>query len=246
MHGSHVPIRIWLFIFFEMAGNKNGIAAREIERKYGVNPRTAWHITQRIREAMSGNDGELFVGNVSVDEAYIGGKPSNRHGHDGTATRGAGADKIAVVSVVDVDNGKVHSSSLGNNNVDSTTLGNVIRSYVDKPIATLHTDSLSAYVPVGKTMAGHFVVNHRAGIYATDKTTGTNKVENYFSQLKRSLDGTHHGVSPKHLHRYLGEFDYRFNTRDISDQDRMTQVVQRTAGRRLSYADLKGRRSIWV
>jgi transposase-like protein len=72
-HGSKVSLRIWLFVFFEMCANKNGIAAREITRKYGVAPKTAWFMTQRIREAMANDDSGKLSGNIVMDETYIGG-----------------------------------------------------------------------------------------------------------------------------------------------------------------------------
>jgi hypothetical protein len=95
----------------------------------------------------------------------------------------------------------------------------------------LHTDSARGYIPVGRKMAGHFAVDRRAGIYATDKTNGTNLCENYFAQLKRGLKGTHIHIDPKHLHRYLSEFDYRFSTCDMSDTERMEDLAGRVAGR---------------
>ena len=99
----------------------------------------------------------------------------------------------------------------------------------------LHTDSAAAYVPVTRNMAGHFTVDHKAGIYATDKTNGTNKAENFFSQLKRSIDGTHHHVSVEHLPRYLAEFDYRFSSRKLTDEERMADLLTRVEGRFLTY-----------
>jgi transposase-like protein len=81
-HGSRVPLQTWLMVVFEMCANKNGIAAREIERKYGVAPKTAWFMTQRLREAMQTRAPEkLLSGTVVADETWIGGEPKNRHGH---------------------------------------------------------------------------------------------------------------------------------------------------------------------
>jgi hypothetical protein len=87
-------------------------------------------------------------------------------------------------------------------------------------------------------MAGHYAVDHKAGIYGTDKTNGTNLCENYFAQLKRGLKGTHIHVSPEHLHRYLGEFDYRYSTCDMNDIERLSDLGTRLEGR-LSYELLK-------
>jgi hypothetical protein len=80
-------------------------------------------------------------------------------------------------------------------------------------------------------MAGHYVVNHFAGEYVTEKSNGTNMCENYFAQLKPGLKGTHIHVDPKHLHSYLGEFDYRYSTCELTDTERMADLATRVAGR---------------
>jgi hypothetical protein len=80
-------------------------------------------------------------------------------------------------------------------------------------------------------MAGHYAVDHKAGEYTSEKSNGTNLCENYFAQLKRGLKGTHIHVAPKHLHRYLGEFDYRFSTCGLTDTERMADLATRVAGR---------------
>jgi len=97
---------------------------------------------------------------------------------------------------------------------------------------------LPAYMKIGAQMAGHHFVNHNAGEYTTEKSKGTNQAENFFSQLKRSLDGTHHHVSVEHLPRYLGEFDFRFSTCEMTDAGRMAQLATQVAGR-LTYKIVK-------
>jgi hypothetical protein len=97
--------------------------------------------------------------------------------------------------------------------------------------STLHTDSSPSYSDIGWWFAGHYVVNHAKGEYTTEKSHGTNKCENYFAQLKRGLKGTHIHVDPKHLHRYVNEFDYRYSTMDLSDTERMADLATRVAGR---------------
>src|SRR5579871_1830773 len=82
-HGTKIPVRTWVFVVFEMASSKNGVAAREIERKYGLTPKSAWFMLHRIREAMKREPmAGLLTGRVVADETYIGGAPKNRHGHD--------------------------------------------------------------------------------------------------------------------------------------------------------------------
>jgi hypothetical protein len=230
MHGTKIALRIWLMVIFELCSSKNGVAAREVERKYGVAGRSAWFMLHRIREAMSHDDFVLFSGAVVADEAYIGGNPEFRHANDPREVGiGRATKKTPVVSIVDADTHEIRSQVVPW--IDSKSLGDVLRANVDMATTTLHTDSLTSYIPVGRTMAGHYRVDHKAGVYATDKTNGTNLCENYFAQLKRGLKGTHIHVDPKHLHRYLNEFDYRYSTFELTDTERMADLAGRVAGR---------------
>jgi len=224
MHGSHIPIRTWLFVIFEMVSNKNGVAAREIERRYDLHPKSAFDMLHRIREAMANGPKGLFGNVVVADETYIGGDPTNWHATD-TRPHGwaRGTKKTAVFSLIDVTAGEVRSKVIDHVNVRE--LGEAIAENVDMSTTELHSDKFPSYRVIGQGMAAHHFVDHNAGQYVTEKSSGTNKAENYFSQLKRSLDGTHHSVSRKYLPRYLGEFDFRYSTRDISDTQRMARLM---------------------
>ena len=103
--------------------------------------------------------------------------------------------------------------------------------------ATLNTDTFPAYNQVGREYEKHNVVDHGAGEYVSGNAY-TNNAEGYFSQLKRSLSGTFHSVSDKHLDRYLAEFDYRYNTRGEKDGIRMIEAIKKSNGKRLQYKEL--------
>jgi transposase-like protein len=239
-HGTKVPLHTWLMVVFEMCANKNGIAAREIARKYGVAPKTAWFMTNRLREAMKNRAPERLISGVVVaDETFIGPTPRFQHGYK-PVKGGQGTmrgDKVAVVSLVERESGEVRSRVIPN--VTGENLKRVIEENVSMPHSILHTDSEKAYGHVAHRFSEHHTVNHRDREYVRGDVT-TNQAENYFSQLKRSLDGTHHHVSVEHLPRYLAEFDFRFSTRDLDDTDRMTRLMRRVSGRRLSYRPLTG------
>jgi len=239
-HGTKVPLHTWLMVVFEMCSNKNGIAAREIERKYGVAPKTAWHMTHRLREAMKNLAPErLISGTVVADETFIGPTPRFQHGYK-PVKGGQGTmrgDKATVVSLIEKDSGEVRSRVIPN--VTGENLKRVIEENVSMPHSILHTDSETGYLQVGQRFAGHHSVNHHVREYVRGDVT-TNQVENYFSQLKRSLDGTFHHVSREHLPRYLAEFDFRFSTRDLTDAQRMQRLIGRSGGKRLSYRPLTG------
>jgi transposase-like protein/polyhydroxyalkanoate synthesis regulator phasin len=227
-HGTKVALRIWLLVLFEMCASKNGIAAREVERKYGVCARTAWFMMHRIREAMkSDSSAQLLRGTVVADETFIGGSERNRH-----ANRRTGKAKVAVLTLVSKSSGEARSRVVPN--VDGRNLRRVVQRNVHHS-AVLHTDSAAAYRSFAHLLAGHETVNHHEGEYVRDGKISTNQAENYFSQLKRSIDGTHHHVSEEHLPRYLAEFDFRYSTKLETDTYRMRILMTRTAGRRLTY-----------
>lgn len=239
MHGTKIPVRTWVFVMFEMAASKNGVSAREIERKYGVTNRSAWFLTHRIREAMAhGGITVKMTGTVMADETWIGGKPKNRHGYRWNKGTQGVTDKMPVVSLINKETGEVRSRIVPN--VNGQNLRAVIAANADLPNTTLHTDEWLGYKQVGREVAAHERITHREGEYARGAVT-TNHVEGFFSQLKRSIDGTHHHVSVTHLDRYLAEFDYRYSTRAASDGDRMADLIRRSGGRRLTYDDLVGR-----
>lgn len=236
MHGTKIPVRTWVFVIHEMCWSKNGVSAREIERKYGLCPRSAWFLTQRIREAMKDNGLSLFVGTVVADETWIGGKPANRHGYRSGSHRQGVSDKTPVLSLVDKTTGRVRSKVVPD--VTGATLRKAINDRVHMAASILHTDSGQQYGDLGREFRAHEKVDHSKGEYVGAKGQTTNQAEGYFSQLKRSLDGTHHRVSREHLPRYLAEFDYRYSTRSATDAQRVDDLLTRVAGRRLAYKPL--------
>lgn len=122
--------------------------------------------------------------------------------------------------------------------VDGRTLRSAIAADVDGPNTMLWTDSAKPYLTVARDMHGHEAVDHSAGEYVRRGGITTNMAENYFSQLKRSIDGTHHHVSTEHLNRYLAQFDFLHALCKLSDSLRMMAVLRHAGGRRLSYKPL--------
>lgn len=235
-HGTKIPLRTWLFVVFEMCASKNGVAAREIERKYDVTAKSAWFMVHRIREAMKRDPlAGLLSGVVVADETWIGGKPKNRHASKRQSGKQGVTDKQPVLSLVNTTTGEVRSHVV--RNVTAHTLGPILRAEVDTANAVLHTDSSPSYKSVGTEFTDHQSVNHYEGEYVRGEVS-TNAAEGYFSQLKRSIDGTHHAVSREHLDRYLAEFDFRYSTRKINDSERLRIVMGNTGNRRLSYRPL--------
>ena len=229
MERSHVPLHKWLLATHLMAASKKGMSAKQMERMLGVSYKTAWFLCHRIREAMdsaAGNDplgGQNKV--VEADETYVGGKAKNR------ATR-APAKKKAVVALVERE-GHVRSFHVAN--VNAKHLRGLIVTNVDRA-SHLMTDESMVYTRVGREFAGHSVVNHSAKEYVT--TGGfkhSNTAENFFSIFKRGVIGTYHHMSEAHLGRYTREFDFRYNTRSMTDGERAALALKGMEGKRLTY-----------
>jgi hypothetical protein len=150
--------------------------------------------------------------------------------------RSGTTDKTAVLSLVDADTGEVRSAVVPR--VDGTNLRKVISEQVDMAGSTQWTDEGSWYRQIGREFASHLTVNHSEEQYVGSAGQSTNALESYFSQLKRSVDGTHHRVSVEHLPRYLAEFDFRYSTCRMSDTERVSRLMGQVSDRRLSYKRL--------
>jgi transposase-like protein len=231
-HGSKVPLRIWLFVLFEMCANKNGIAAREIARKYRLTNKTAWFVAHRVRLAMENLPiAEPMRGVIVSDETWVGGEPENRHNasrQKSARARGEYTDKTPVVALINAETGEARSAVLPN--VDSTTLRKaMIEQGVDMDHSILWTDEARYYTYLGRRFLAHQTVNHSEDQYVNREGASTNLAEGYFAQFKRSLDGTHHHISKEHLPRYLAEFDFRYSTCRLTDTQRMQRLMGQTA-----------------
>jgi hypothetical protein len=152
------------------------------------------------------------------------------------------ADKTIVLSLMDDETGEVRSEVVPD--VTGHTLRKVIADQVAMSSSDLVTDEGSWYCQLGTEFLSHEAVNHSADEYVrytSGRAITTNRVEGYFSQLKRSIDGTHHNrVERRHVHRYLGEFDMRYTTRKMKDADRFALLGRRLEGR-LTYRALTAR-----
>jgi transposase-like protein len=234
---SQVPLSKWLLAIYLMGASKNGVAANELRRTLGVTQPTAWFMLHRLREAMRMATFETMRGTIVADETWIGGDPKNRHNRPEKWTeRWKGTDKTSVLALIDAKTGEVRSRIVAD--VTGHTLRKVIAEQVDMAGSVLYTDAAKHYHRIGEEFLGHQSVNHEAGEYVRGAVT-TNRAEGYFSQLKRSIDGTHHYVSREHLHRYLAEHDFRYSTCRLSDTARMARIIDQSEGRRLTYRRVK-------
>ncbi len=233
---TKISLSKWFIAIHEMCAAKNGVSALELSRKLGISYRPAWHMAHRIRLAISRDPlAKMIVGTVEADETYFGGKAKNMHkAKKEAAIQGRGiTGKTPVFSILE-RGGEVRSQVL--DNVNSQTVKEPLIGNVEKQSA-LNTDTSPVYNEVGREFAKHETVDHVKDEYVRD-LAHINTTEGYFSQLKRSINGTYHHVSVKHLDRYLAEFDYRYCTRKAIDGDRTMQTIRNTKGKRLVYKDL--------
>lgn len=245
---SKIGLNKWVLATHLMAASKKGMSAHQLHRMLGVTYKTAWFMAHRIREAMKedvvssgplGGEGKT----VEADETYIGKRETprvsaQRKGRAFTKKgRSGGAQKRIVVGLVE-RNGKArmfHLNDATKETVREVLVRNVTRDTV------LYTDESRLYTETGKEYADHQTVKHSAKEYARyqgDIVIHSNTIEGVFSVFKRGMIGVYQHCGEAHLHRYLAEFDFRYNRRTalkVSDAERAEQLLEATRGKRLTY-----------
>ena len=222
---SKIGLNKWLLAFRLMAGSKKGISAHQLGRSLGITYKSAWFMAHRIREAMKQEGGPLGGPGkiVEADEMFVGGKQKNR------AYRKVGPKQV-VVSLVERD-GRARSFHIAN--IHAGNVRSILTTNVDRA-SKLMTDDARMYWGVGREFASHGTTLHASHKYAEGEKH-SNTAENFFSIFKRGVIGIYHHMSAAHLHRYTAEFDFRYNTRLISDRERSDIALKGIAGKRLTY-----------
>ena len=242
--GSHIPLHKWLLATHLLCASKKGMSAHQLRRMLGITYKSAWFMAHRIRHAMAQDSfcGKLS-GIVEMDETYIGGKlrcgsQITKPGERPKDYLSPVANKEAVVSVLQ-RGGSVRSYHV--ERVTAKNLKPIIKEMVAEN-AHLMTDTSTVLASVGRKRK-HSQVNHNAKEYVRREDgvcITTNAVEGYFANLKRGINGVYHHVGKNHLHRYLSEFDFRYNARDVSDGERTRLAIKGAGGKRLKYAERSG------
>jgi transposase-like protein len=227
----------WLTAVWLVVNCKNGISSYEMARDLGVTQKSAWFMNHRIRLALQEGSFGKLGGEVEVDETFIGGKARNMHvaQRKRRITGTGGKDKTAVLGILE-RGGKVRTTVIEDRK--KKTLQVEVRNQVEAGSA-LYSDELLSYDGLAAEYA-HKVIDH--AVKYVDGKVHTNGMENYWSLLKRGLNGTYVSVEPFHLFRYLDEQAFRYNNRkDANDFDRFKLAASQVVGKRLMYAELSGK-----
>jgi transposase-like protein len=232
---SRIPLSKWFLAIHFMCASKKGVSAHQLHRELKITYKSAWFMAHRIRFAMAEQPlATMLSGTVEVDETYIGGKAKNMHAsvrREKIKGRGVVA-KAPVVTLVERA-GRVRSQHMPT--VTQHNLRAAMRECVD-PRANICSDESALYNGVNEEFASHETVNHHKGEYVRD-AAHVNTSESFHALLKRGVHGVYHHWSQQHLHRYLSEFDFRFNARKMKDGERTLEALKGVKGKRLMYRD---------
>lgn len=231
---SHIPLHKWLQAIHLMCSSKKGISSNQLHRVLEITLKSAWFLSHRIREAMRSGALEPMGGNgkvVEADETYFGDKEvvtkRTKRGKSGLSS------KRAIVSLVE-RGGEVRSFHV--DRADKRTVSKIVWDNINRE-STFYTDESRLYHDVRPKFAKSGTVTHSHGEYVRDDVH-TNTVEGYYSIFKRGMKGVYQHCSEKHLHRYLAEYDFRYNNRvalGCDDNERGARALEGVKGKRLTY-----------
>lgn len=234
LEASKLPLQKWLMAIYMITTARKGIPSTQMARELGITQKSAWFLSQRIRESWlstQSDNNDKLDGDVEVDETYIGGKEKNKHAHK-KLNQGRGAVGKSIVIGMKQRNGAVIVQKAFD------TTANTLKGFISENIvqgSNVHTDNFKAYK--GLTGYNHNTVNHSVGEYVRDKVH-TNGIESFWALLKRGYYGVFHYMSFKHLHRYINEFAFHHNTAKVGTMAFIEETVFKMNKKRLTYKGL--------
>lgn len=231
MQSSKLGYQKWAIAMYLVTTNLKGVSSLKLHRDLGITQKAAWHMLHRIRKAYMDSDEEPFDGEVEVDESYFGGKEANKHAKKKLKAGRGAVGKTAVVGMKDRKSNRVRAEVV--KRTDRRTLQLfVLRG--TSAFSTVYTDEALAYRGLPRQ---HVTVRHSVGEYVR-RQAYTNGLESFWATMKRGYHGVYHHMTPKHLHRYLAEFQGRHNSRPLDTEEQMRAIVEGSIGKLLRYKDL--------
>jgi len=233
---TKVPLKKWFVAIYIVTSHKKGISSLQLSKDVDVTQKTAWFMLQRIRNCF-GDDSSSLTGEVEIDETYVGGsiKSMNTANRDKMHAKGytRGTDhKMPVLGMVE-RKGNVKAMKI--NKAYGSEIKPILYNRINKN-TTVITDGFGAYKDIDKVFKSHVKIEHAKGIYSVNGFH-TNTIEGFWSLLKRGIIGIYHFTSKKHLQKYVDEFVFRYNTRNIKEYSRFNLMLANT-GYRLTYKEL--------
>ena len=227
---SHIPLRYWLIVMYRMCSSKKSVSARQIEREFGLSHRAAWFMCHRIRWAMTDKNPNPLKGTLEADETYVGGKVRGNRAHRmkqdlSKRMKEAWDKKVPVFGVVE-RGGNIRAAVMPK--VNQNNVERALWRAIDRSDSRLMTDEHPVYLYASK-MLPHDVIRHESEFVRGEVHTQT--IESFWAILKRGLIGTYHHVDAGYLAQYVNEYEFRHNTRKVSDAERFRQLVSQTSGR---------------
>ena len=231
MHSSNLGLQTWAIAYYLLATGIKGTSSMKLHRDLGITQKSAWFLAHRIRETWNYQQAG-YLGPVEVDEAYIGGRESNKHASKRqNAGRGA-VGKTAVIGIKDRVTNQIDAQVLSR--TDKESLQGAVKARTDAG-AVVYTDEHGGY----SGLPNRETVKHSVGEYVKGQAH-TNGIESFWALLKRGYHGTYHQMSRKHLGRYVTEFAGRHNDRRAGTLAQMAIMVQGSDCKQLRYRDLVG------
>lgn len=218
---SKIPLQKWYAAIYLITSHKKGISSIQLGKDIGVTQKTAWYMNHRVRHSLGWDVEEKLSGICEADETFIGGKEGNKHKSKRTeGTQGRSVQTKTPIAGVVQRGGKVIAKKVAD------TQGSTLRKFVNENVergSQLHTDEWWGYKGLEK-LFGHSVIKHNEKEYVNGNSH-TNTMEGFWSLLKRGITGIYHSMSNKHLQKYVDEFVFRYNTRQLNEADRFNLML---------------------